>query len=458
LDRHSEITECSRRASRRGSADPLRRLPRIGCQVAWLLATIAVAVGGCGSKAHTAPPPVSAPRPPAATPATHAGPANCAAATASCANDALYAALIGQQRSILEQAVNAFQANNYHQGAWDPSEYTTAQGDGWWQKEQWPAITAAVLSADANATGAAVEAKVAADTVNTAIAQHQLPNGAWDEGPQGSTAASVVGGSFWAEAEGIIANVLHDGDRVDAGTLRRWEQSMVSYCSWLENSGEATWYANGNVNINFALVFLATYKLAVDVGDTAFQRRALADYRAEQRFIVNPNRKPAGDWGWHQVGRTGWFSETPPGTGPGNWYCADGQVPCVGLDWEYIEAQLETAAWGYVLSGYDGWWEKIVRYEFNTEHRRLIDGGTIRASGGSRHDGPSLIFYPDVYSIMYRHKISSDPDLWSQQLMALRKQFSATETQPPASLDVNAYTLVADGAVGLLDLEITSRP
>jgi len=352
--------------------------------------------------------------------------------------------------------VNDFQANNYRQGAWDPSEYTAAQGDGWWQKEQWPAITAAVLSADPHTAGGAGEAKIAADTVDAAIAQHQLPNGAWDEGPPESRAPSVVGGSFWAEAEGIIANVLHYGNRVDPDTLRHWEQSMISYCNWLESSGEATWYANGNVNINFALVFLATYKLAVDVGDTAAQGAALADYRAEQRYIVNPGRKPAGDWGWHQVGRTGWFSETPPGTGPGNWFCANGQVPCVGLDWEYTEAQLETAAWGYVLSGYDGWWEKIVRYEFNTEHQRLIDGGTINASGGSRHDEPSLIFYPDVYSIMYRHKISSAPDLWSQQLLALREQLSAIRTQSPGSLDVNAYTLVADGAVGLLDFEITS--
>ena len=350
----------------------------------------------------------------------------------------------------------AFHANSYREGAWDPSEYASAQGDGWWEKEQWPAITAAVLSTDANTAGAAGDAQIAVDTVNAAIAQHQLPNGAWDQGPRGSTAPSVVGGSFWAEAEGIIANVLHGSGRVDADTLRRWEQSMVSYCNWLESAGQATWYANGNVNINFALVFLATYKLAVAVGDTASQHAALANYRAEQRFIVNPNRKPVGDWGWHQVGRTGWFSETPPGTGPDNFYCANGQAPCVGLDWEYTEAQLETAAWGYVLSGYDGWWEKIVRYEFNTERQRLIDGGTINASGGSRHDGASLIFYPDVYSIMYRHHISMNADLWSQQLMALRKQFSATDTQPPAGLDVNAYALVAGGAVGLLDFEITS--
>ena len=94
----------------------------------------------------------------------------------------------------------------------------------------------------------------------------------------------------------------------------------------------------------------------------------------------------------------------------------------------------------------------------HAESRRLIDGGSIDASGGSRHSYPALVFFPDVYSILYRHHLALHPTLWSAQLAALQHQFATLERRPPTALDVNAYTLVSDEAVGLLDYVTSAAP
>jgi hypothetical protein len=380
----------------------------------------------------------------------------CCIAIAGCnSTDPQYSSLLQQQVKLAENALRAFQTTDYSAyGIWDPGVYLSDQPDGYWEKEQWPAITEAILSRLPNNPSSANEAQVAADTVNTAIAEHQLADGDFDAGPQGSEPSSVAGGTFWAEAEGLIANVLADSEAATRSMLQSWEHSMVTYTSWLESSGNAHWYVNGNVNLRMAVIFLETYKLAVRVGDprAAYE---LAAYHAEQSFATKPGWAPSGAWGWHQYGAAGWFSETPPETGSGNFGCYDNlENPCVGLDWYYNTLQLTDALIGYVISDYDPWWQNVVQSEWTTERQR-ISGGFIDASAGSRHDDPSDLFDPSVYAVLDEHNLGRYDGLWSAQLSALQSEYKSAEKLGADQIAPNDYAFVAAPAIGILDAEVT---
>lgn len=358
-----------------------------------------------------------------------------------------YQQLISQQRRLVSATVQAFQAKAYLGGVWDPPVNRTAQPDGFWQKEQWPAVSLAVLSRLPNPPeGAAASASA---TVNAMIAAHQRPDGSFDAGPPRSVAQSVVGGTFWAMAEGTIATVLADGHEVSPATLRAWEQSMARYAAWLESSGNARFYVNGNDNLRMALILLETWQLAMRVGDPTAPR-LLGDYRAEQSFVTDPGWPPPGTFGWHRAGRTGWFSETPPGSGQGNWFCAN-RGPCTGFDPYYVTLQLNDALMGYVISGRDRWWRSIVESEFAAELPRINAHGGLDASNGSRHNDAGVLFDPNVYPVLSDPPLDAHDQLWAAQLAALKAQYARTERPPAASLGPNDYAFVESPAVGLLD-------
>ena len=203
-------------------------------------------------------------------------------------SDSKYPALLEKQGTITANAMKAFQAKAYQTGFWNKAGYglpgNVPQPEGYWEKDQSPAIAEAIFSRVPSNSEAASEAEVATATVNVAIFAHQVhetteeaegkaphPNpyvGDFGrEVGESEPANNGVGSTFWAEAEGLVANVLFEGHEVSEGTLKIWEKSMVAYTNWLERSHEATWYTNGNVNLRMALIFLETYKLAQDVGD-----------------------------------------------------------------------------------------------------------------------------------------------------------------------------------------------
>jgi hypothetical protein len=398
---------------------------------------------------------------------------SCAAlALAACSTDTQYPNEIVNQVLTLSSNLQTFQGRAYDgQGRWSPTNYDGHQGDGWWEKEQYPALAEAALSRIPNNSLSPGQRAVATNTVNMAISTHQLADGNFD-GPAGTDAG--VGGTQWAWVEGVIAVLLSGGvNPPNLATRTSWEQSLVKYVKYQETfSGVANWYANGNVNLNVTLTMYAAYKMAQNVGNTNDATAMLSDYQAEQAFIVNPPGWNSASWGtapygngpgfgWHQVGSTGWFSETPRGTGPGNFWCNNGQSPCEGLDYEYTMAQMEVASWGYVITGRDAWWKNIVLSEAAVEQPRLIDGGTINASGGSRHNTSSTIFYPDVFSVMASNNLGGAWDtLWGQQQRAMlaRFQYDNNSNTVIATLNANDFTMLANYAVGATDATTTMWP
>ena len=372
-----------------------------------------------------------------------------ALAVAGCSStDPQYPSLLTQQGETLYSTVQSFQALRYSNGVWDPANYTSAQPDGTWQKDQAPAVADAVLAASGSSQAASL-ASVATATVNTAIAQHQRPDGDFDAGPPGADDTGI-GATFWASEEGEIAVVLdHTASKA---TLASWDQSMQRYVGWLESSGNARWYSNGNVNLREALIMLEAQDLATATGDTTGAAADAKDLAAEQVFVMNPGWQPAGDFGWHQNGAAGWFSETPPGSGTGNFWCDNS--PCVGFDPYYTTLQLDDALTGYVLSGYAAWWGNIVKSESAALSPLLVDGGgEINEANGSRKNPSSPgIFDPQVFAVADEHNIASSDADWSAQQSVLATEFAWDAKQP--TLGPNDFAFLASDATALLDAEV----
>ena len=178
-------------------------------------------------------------------------------------------ALLARDRALALGAVNAF---SYRGGIWMPAQYTGPA----WEKYQTAAAADAVLGLLPGGTVA--QRVAAAQTVDAVIANHQLPNGDFDNGTAFSGPASV-GGGFWAEAEGLISATLRHS--VALARLRTWEQSLARYVTFLTSSHDTDWYSNGNVVLRQAVIILETYQLARSVDDWPHPRTGGRIWRSE---------------------------------------------------------------------------------------------------------------------------------------------------------------------------------
>ncbi len=346
-------------------------------------------------------------------------------------------------------------------GVWVSNSYQT---DGTWGRQQWPALAEAIFSrvpSGQQPGSPSAEAQVATDTLNAAITNHQLADGNFGT----STSDSPVNGCFWAVAEGATAWVLQQGHELTPTQLTTFEQSMVKFVNYTETSGNAPFYINGNVNICFTTAMLEAWKLAQAAGDAA-QATMLADYQAEQTFVMDPCAHKScnpqtGAWGWHQGGATqygtlpanaGYFSESP-GNYPGNWWC-DNTGTCYGLDPYYASSiQLNHILIGYLISGYDSWWQNLVTSEANTFMPLLIDGGNLNASNGSRHSAPQILFDPSIWSILDEHDLApaNVDTLWAQYNTASQSAYASWEKQTDTGLGPNPFSQLTDRSLGVLD-------
>jgi hypothetical protein len=372
-----------------------------------------------------------------------------------------HASLLEKQESMmtttLDALANGRQAYN-GSGEWDTYHYTT---DGAWQKEQYPASDEAALAVANRDTA---RAKIAIDTVNAAIAQHQDASSTSNAGDFASASdkAAAVDSSFWVEQMGLIANTLSGAGMLDSTTRQAWEQSMVRYDAWLTSSGNWKWYINGNDNLRFAAIFLETAKLAAAAGDSKDAANANAEYEQEQQFVDNPGLTPSNHpgpgYGWNISGNAGWFAEFPPGTGTGNVWCNNRVPPAVlGQDYNYAAAQLATALDGYILSGYDRWWQNIVTGEYNLLEPRLSNG-QLDADGGCRGNYGTYAFYPAVYAVLDQHKLGAHDTEWSNQTSALQSEFSNIHDGTvghPDWIPTNEYGDLGVLAPAYVDAEIT---
>ena len=356
--------------------------------------------------------------------------------------------MLKQQGIELGTSIGQLEGAAYNGGgAWSVANYFTAP----WGVYQYPAMAEAVL-ANLPATinpNRVHDAQVAEQTIIAGIAFHNPSGGDFD--PSGT---SVVGGTWFAEDLGFVGDVLYRGGWLDSATLQSWERRLVSYVRWLESSGNAGFYVNGNVNLRFALIMLAARNLATDAGDTADAAEVNADLAAEEAFTMNPcaNRvcnPQSGAWGWHQNGFAGYLSETP-GNFPGNFSCY-GPQPCAGFDPEYTGLQLQDALAGYVLSGYHGWWQHIVGSEYE-QLAPLVSQGELNQANGSRKNDPPFLFVPPVYAVLDEHNLVSDDGGWLAQLGVYQSDAKIWVANA-GSQGPNEYSALAAPAIALLDAE-----
>jgi hypothetical protein len=388
-----------------------------------------------------------------------AGDPNASTFTTSNESDPQFASLITTQRQQAESIMNQFASNTqyYASGEWDPTVYNTTQPDGFWEKEQWPAVMEAVdalyYKRQGNQAQADAHAQIARDTVSAAIKDKQHADNSFGE-------SGVVGGTFWAQAQGQIALILHAAGEVDNTTLGNWENSLARYAVWLHNNQTPFW-VNGNDNLRETLIFLENAKLSAITSDPSASTYQ-SWYTDSQPFTMDPcastqcnppDLASGGHWGWNQVTSTsGYLSENPQGsTWPGKWLCNNS--PCIGFDPYYSTLQQYDALTGYVLSGHDSWWKKIVTDEFHQDQPLLVDGGTINASNGSRHNDGNVIFDPDTYAVMDNNNIETHGDLWTQQNAAMQARFQNDEQQPIANFSgaCNEWGFISSPASGVLD-------
>lgn len=386
-----------------------------------------------------------------------------ALALAGCSStDSSYWDLIQQEGTAAKAAVDWVHARYYSSGAWafQPGDYTAAP-DGNWEVDEGPAVLEAVLACVPSGLNAdtASEAQTARDTVNRAILQHQLPSGEFDAGPPGSVPSTVVYGTFWAQVQGTVAYILDMCGQLDHATLVSWEQSLGRYVNWLESSDNASWYSNGNNNLRMALVLTEEAKLANAAGEpSSIVWGYIADAEDEKNFVDNPGWQPPPNgpgFGWNQTGAAGYFSETPDGTDTDDWWC-NNSGPCTGFDPSYTSLQLQTALWGYVVSGYDSWWQNVVTDEYN-ELAPLLSNGQLNMLNGSRVNASPSTFWTDVYSVLDEHNLGQHDADWRAQQNQWGNFYTWLEqpaNQNRPSFANTTFWDVAAAAPGLFDVEL----
>lgn len=384
------------------------------------------------------------------------------------------------QNSLMDNQIKTLQTIYTDlQPYWDASSGRYLPGDtsNLYGRDNWPSALAAVLSrAETDQTTASQEAQEAIAAENYLIDHHQNADGSPD--------TDFVTSTFTWEGIGLTANILEEGHKLDAATLHKFEQSMVKFAIYAQNSN-GNFYINGNVNLHETLIDLEALKLAqadslAGPNDAAYMQ---ADYAANQAFIMNPcaarscSQGANGNWGWNQVNSTtGYFSETV-GNFPSNFACATNasgvpyQSPCLGLDYNYGSDHVNTEIDGYILSGYDSWWQRILTQEFNSILARIQNanyqqpGGYIDLTGGSRHTlnpgTPPPPFFTSAYEVLVNHSLATNASpaalssLWTGEQADMQLWLGWTIGNGPAKYTSNWFDmeLSTEPAIALWDLQ-----
>lgn len=260
----------------------------------------------------------------------------------------------------------------YSNGVW----YAT-DGPACWSCYDTAAVGAATVGQITNNT---TLDQVAITTFNTAIAQHQLPNGAFTDD---TGAASQVDTGFFAVDLGVAALELQN--ILPTATATAWANSLAAAANYLITSGAMTWYINGNVNLRQTEVMWLAYAVT-------HQTTFLTEYNTEYTFTINPPQTSWPGYGLHITTTP----TNPDGAGGAGYLAESNGTDAPGFDPNYTMAQLDTEADLYVLTH-----NTQYLYLMNLEYDQLaplINPTTwiLNATGGSRDsfmeqfDSPAL--------------------------------------------------------------------
>ncbi len=210
----------------------------------------------------------------------------------------------------------------------------------------------------------------AEQTINTAIATQQKADGSFS-GPPGDTQSANVSTMFFGLEFGTTYHLL--ASDLDPATRTSWQASLTAAANYLINSGNTTWYANGNINLGYTeflyLVWQAT-------GNTTYEQA----YNASWNFTMDPpqTRFPGSGLVITQ-------QPTQADGSDGMAYLTEAGVGGNGFDPDYTQTQLDTACRLYLLSG-DPRALRLANMLLNTL-MPLVATSTwlLNTSGGTRH-------------------------------------------------------------------------
>jgi hypothetical protein len=205
---------------------------------------------------------------------------------------------------------------------------------------------------------------------DTAIAQHQLSNGAFAV-TTGGTANEIETAMFAAE---LAETYLVLGTSLDQTRRTKWAASLTRAVDYLAKNGNLTWYTNGNINILETVLMALTAKIT---GSATYQ----AYYTQSLDFTVSPSQVL-----WPGYGLTYTQVPTKSDGSDGSAYfneSASGGIP--GFDADYTQMQLDATSWWYLLTG-DPAALRLTNLLFNQLMMRVnTTKWTLDTSGGTRH-------------------------------------------------------------------------
>jgi hypothetical protein len=210
---------------------------------------------------------------------------------------------------------------------------------------------------------------MAVDTINTAITTRQQPDGGF-LGPAGDGQSEPIATFFFGVEFGTVYQLI--SPYLDSATRMRWQASLAAAADFLVSSGNATWWANGNINLGYAELLYLVWRAT---GNATY----LQDYNNEWTFIVAPPQSKFPGAGMVIV-KTPTKADGSDGAG----YLTETGPGGTGFDAEYTSLQLDVASRLFLLSG-DPRALRIANLEVNMLLPRLNSSMDLDASDGTRH-------------------------------------------------------------------------
>jgi hypothetical protein len=215
---------------------------------------------------------------------------------------------------------------------------------------------------------------IATSTFNTAIRTEQLPDGSFAGTPYTN---GPIETEFLLVELGITDLELRD--RLDPQTTANWSIAIQRATDYLINSGQTTWYANGNIQLRLVEDLWLAWKV------TGLSRYEAA-YENEWTFAMGPPQTRWPGFGLHIT-----QMPTRADGSDGSGYLAESGGGAPGYDPEYTMTQLDNTTEMWILSR-DPRYLRLMNLLLNQLLRRVSPVWTLDATGGSRKNAP-IPFY-----------------------------------------------------------------
>jgi hypothetical protein len=272
-------------------------------------------------------------------------------------------AVAALDHTVLENFMTERASGRYYdEGLW---HNPTSQNGCWWCLDS--AGTAAAILSQRHEADSSALVSVAEATYTRAIAENQLPDGAFQsEGkPEGITTGFelIEVGIAYLELEHVLP----------AATRVSWQLAIERAADYLMACGDMSWYVNGNVQLHQVEDMWLAWQI------TGAERFHVA-YEAEWTFTISPPQSRWGGFGM-QITR----APSRPDGSDGSGYLAESGGGAPGFDPEYTMLQLDYATSLWVLT-HEQRYLWLANLLFNQLQPLVNSSGILNATGGTRRN------------------------------------------------------------------------